>query len=176
MHYYNLIIFLLETLNLTSTQARSDESVQRALNEAKVRLETILRLYFLRHGYESYDIFLLSLLSFLGFMQLKNMSRTGPGELESVRSTVVLIAKGLHDQSRNCYLAEIVFRIMKRNMGADSLYLLKGVDIGDEDEEAAMRMAEQVYSSWPIDVQAIDENADKQRIENLIRKTDRLRV
>ncbi|RBR26560.1 uncharacterized protein FIESC28_00636 [Fusarium coffeatum] len=176
MHYYNLIIFLLETLNVTTPQALYDASVQRALNEAKVRLETILRLYYLRHGYESYDLFLLSLLSFLGFMQIKAMNSIDSGELESRRSTVALAAKGLHDQSRNCYLAEIVFRIMKRNMGADSYYLLKNIDIGDEDEEASIRMSEQVHSSWPIDVHSIDENADKQRIENLIRKTDRLRV
>ncbi|CAG7565306.1 unnamed protein product [Fusarium equiseti] len=176
MHYYNLIIFLLETLNITSTQALYDVSVQRALNDAKARLETILRLYYLRHGYESYDIFLLSLLSFLGFMQLKDMKSTDPGEVESRRSTVALVAKGLHDQSRNCYLAEIVFRIMKRNMGADSHILLRGVDLGDEDEEAAMRMSEQIHSSWPVDIHSIDGNADKQRIENLIRKTDRLGI
>ncbi|KAJ4007727.1 hypothetical protein NW752_010396 [Fusarium irregulare] len=176
MHYYNLIIFLLETLNIISTQALYDVSVERALNEAKVRLETILRLYYLRHGYESYDLFLLSLLSFLGFMQMKAMNSIDPGELESRRSTVALVVKGLHDQSRNCYLAEIVFRIMKRNMGADSYYLLKDVDIGDEDEEAAIRMSEQVHSSWPIDIHFIDENADKQRIENLIKKINRLGV
>jgi len=176
MHYYNLIICLLETLTLTCKQALYDVSVQRALNEAKIRLETILRLYYLRHGYESYDIFLLSLLSSLGFMQLRTMNSTGPGELESARSTVALVFKGLHDQSRNFYLAEIVFRIMKRSMDADSYYLLKDVDIGDEDEEAAIRMSEQVHSSWPIDIHSIDENADNQRIQNLIKKTDRLRV
>jgi hypothetical protein len=171
-----MIIFLLETLNITSTQALYDVSVQRALNEAKARLETILRLYYLRHGYESYDVFLLSVLSFLGFMQLKTMNSIDPGELENRRSTIALVAKGLHDQSRNCYLAEIVFRLMKRNMGTDSHYLLKDFDIGDEDEEAVTRMSEQVHSSWPIDIEVIDENADKQRIENLIRNTDRIKL
>lgn len=176
MHYYNLIIFLIETLTQTSIQAQYDVSVQRALNEAKVRLETLLRLYYLRHGYESYDIFLLSLLSFLGFMQLKFLKSAGPEEIESRRSTVALVAKGLHDQSRNCYLAEIVFRIMKRNLGAESQFLLKDVNIGEEDEETRMRMTEQVHSSWPIDIETIDENADKKRLGNLIKETSRLQV
>ena len=109
-------------------------------------------------------------------MQLKTMNSTDPGELEGRRSTIALVAKGLHDQSRNCYLAEIVFRLMKRKMGADSYHLLKDVDIGDEDEEAATRMSEQVHSSWPIGIEVIDENADKQRIQNLIRKTDRIEL
>jgi hypothetical protein len=176
MHYYNLIIFLLETLIQATAQAVYDVSVQRALNEAKVRLETILRLYYLRHGYESYDIFLVSLLSFFGFMQIKALKSADPEELESRRSTVALVAKGLHDQSRNFYLAEIVFRIMKRNLGVESQFLLKDVDIGDEDEEAEIRMAEQVHSSWPIDIQAIDENADSKRLENLIKQTRKLQV
>ena len=46
----------------------------------------------------------------------------------------------------------------------------------NEDEEAATRMSEQVHSSWPIGIEVIDENADKQRIQNLIRKTDRIEL
>lgn len=176
MHYHHLIIFLLETLCRTSTSALHDQGVQKALNDAKIKMETLLRLYYLRHGFEAYDIFLISLLSFLGFMHIKSLKSAEAMELESRRSTVVLMAKGLRDQSQNCFLAALVFRVLKYKMGRESQFLLKDVDVGEEDEEEAVVMADQVHSSWPIDIEWIDMDPNKQRLENLIQETKDLRI
>ncbi|EXL39260.1 hypothetical protein FOCG_18127 [Fusarium oxysporum f. sp. radicis-lycopersici 26381] len=180
MHYYHVIIFLLETLCKTSTSALHDQSIQKALSDAKIKMETLLRLYYLRHGFESYDIFLISLLSFLGFMHIKSLKSAEAMELESRRSTVVLMAKGLRDQSQNCFLAALVFRVLKAKMGRESQLLLKEVDVGEEDGEEdgeeEVVMADQVHSSWPIDIEWIDTDPDKQRLGNLIKETKGLRV
>ncbi|KAF5559337.1 nitrogen assimilation transcription factor nirA [Fusarium napiforme] len=176
MHYYQLSIFLLETLRMTSTSALADESVQKVLSDAKIRVETLLRLYYLRHGFESYDIFAISLLAFIGFMQAKTLDSAEAASLESRRSTVVLVAKGLQDQSQNCYLARLVLRILKSSVGNENQFLLKELDNEEEDEEAERVMEEQVKSSWPIDLEWIDVDPEKKRLENLIKRTKELEI
>ncbi|KAF4960323.1 hypothetical protein FGADI_970 [Fusarium gaditjirri] len=176
MHYYNLIIYLLETLRMTSTPALVDESVQKVLRDAKIKMETLIRLYYLRHGFESYDIFITNPLAFIGFMQAKTLNDSAMEGLESRRSTVVLVAKGLRDQSQNCYLARLVFRILKVSMESESHFLLKEIDNEEEDGEEQRVMEEQVNSSWPIDLEWIDVDPEKKRLENLIKGIKELEV
>jgi hypothetical protein len=176
MHYYNLSIYLLETLIVISKPATYDISVQQTLSDAKIRLETLLRLYYLRHGYESYDLFMIQLLSFLGFAHIKALKGAEATEVESRRSAVALTAQGLRDQSRNCYLAGLVFRVMKGNIGVQGESLLKEIEDLQEDEEEELLVAEQVQSSWPIDIEWIDIEPEKQRLGNLVKKTKELRV
>ncbi|KAF5986157.1 nitrogen assimilation transcription factor nirA [Fusarium coicis] len=160
MHYYQLITFLLKTLRMTSTTALADESVQKVLSDAKVRMETLIRLYYLRHGFKSYDIMVISMLAFIGF----------------IRSTVVLVAKDLRDQSKNCYLARLVLRILKSSVGRKNKILLKEVDDEEEDDEEERVMEEQVKSFCPIDLEWIDVDPEKKRLDNLIKRTKELEL
>ena len=82
MHYYNLMICLLEGPNLASEIVQPYENAQRMLVAAKIRLETLLRLYYLRHGFGSYDIFMIGLTSFLGFLHLNTLKDAEPPEAE----------------------------------------------------------------------------------------------
>ncbi|KAH7205502.1 hypothetical protein BKA60DRAFT_578446 [Fusarium oxysporum] len=174
MHYYNLIVYLLETLRMTTAPALVDDSVQKALSDAKIKMETLLRLYYLRHGFESYDIFIVILLAFIGFMHAKTLDSSKMVDLESRKSTVVLVVKGLGDQSNNCYLARVVFRLLKGSIGSKNDFLLKEVGIVEEDGEDEKAMEEQVNSSWPVDLEWIDVDPEKNRLDNMIRKTKEL--
>ncbi|EWY84009.1 hypothetical protein FOYG_13789 [Fusarium oxysporum NRRL 32931] len=174
MHYYNLIVYLLETLRMTTAPALVDDSVQKALSDAKIKMETLLRLYYLRHGFESYDIFIVILLAFIGFMHAKALDSSKMVDLESRKSTVVLVVKGLGDQSNNCYLARVVFRLLKGSIGSKNDFLLKEVGIVEEDGEYEKAMEEQVNSSWPVDLEWIDVDPEKNRLDNMIRKTKEL--
>ncbi|TVY67814.1 Nitrogen assimilation transcription factor nirA [Fusarium oxysporum f. sp. cubense] len=174
MHYYNLIVYLLETLRMTTAPALVDDSVQKALSDAKIKMETLLRLYYLRHGFESYDIFIVILLAFIGFMHAKTLDSSKMVDLESRKSTVVLVVKGLGDQSNNCYLARVVFRLLKGSIGSKNDFLLKEVGIVEEDGEDEKAMEEQVNSSWPVDLEWFDVDPEKNRLDNMIRKTKEL--
>ncbi|KAI3578916.1 hypothetical protein IWW34DRAFT_805551 [Fusarium oxysporum f. sp. albedinis] len=174
MHYYNVIVYLLETLRMTTAPALVDDSVQKALSDAKIKMETLLRLYYLRHGFESYDIFIVILLAFIGFMHAKTLDSSKMVDLESRKSTVVLVVKGLGDQSNNCYLARVVFRLLKGGIGSKNDFLLKEVGIVEEDGEDEKAMEEQVNSSWPVDLEWIDVDPEKNRLDNMIRKTKEL--
>ncbi|KAF5690745.1 NirA-like nitrate assimilation regulatory protein [Fusarium denticulatum] len=174
MHYYNLTIYLLETLRMTTAPALVDESVQKVLSDAKIKLETLVRLYYQRHGFESYDIYIIILLAFIGFMHAKALGIPETVDLESRRSTVVLVVKGLGDQSNNCYVAKVVFRLLKASVVNENKFLLKEVGIEEEGGEEERAMEEQVNSSWPIDLEWIDVDPEKNRLDNVIRKTKEL--
>lgn len=174
IHYYNLTVYLLETLRMTTAPALVDESVQKVLSDAKIKMETLIRLYYQRHGFESYDIFIIILLAFMGFMHAKNLENSEMADLESRRSTVVLVLKGLGDQSINCYVAKVVLRLLKGSIGSENSFLLKEVDTVEEGGEEERAMDEQVNSSWPIDLEWIDVDPEKNRLDNIIRKTKEL--
>ncbi|RBQ71894.1 hypothetical protein FVER14953_13606 [Fusarium verticillioides] len=109
-------------------------------------------------------------------MQAKALDVTEVAGLESRRSTVVLVARGLRDQSKNCYLARLVLRILKSSVGRENQFLLKEVDDEEEDAEAERVMKEQVKSSWPIDLEWIDVDPEKKRLDNLIKRTKELEL
>lgn len=174
MHYYNLIIYLLETLCAVSGHAVSDRDVQQTLIDAKIRMETLLRLYYLRHGFELYDIFMVHFLSFLGFMHLEALKYTKPAEVEGRRSTLALAAKGLQQQGQSYYLATVVLRILKLKIGVEAWHLLRDVGyVEDENEDRQALMAEQVHSSWPIDIVGITSDPERQRLGNLVKNASK---
>ncbi|KAF5973738.1 hypothetical protein FBULB1_8122 [Fusarium bulbicola] len=174
MHYYNLTVYLLETLRMTTAPALVDDSVNKVLSDAKIKMETLLRLYYQRHGFESYDIFIIILLAFIGFMHAKTLETSETIDLESRRSSVVLVVKGLGDQSINCYLAKVVFRLLRGSIGSENDSLLKEVGIVEEGGEEEKAMEQQVNSSWPIDLEWIEVDPEKNRLDNVIRKTKQL--
>ncbi|KAF5582252.1 nitrogen assimilation transcription factor nirA [Fusarium pseudocircinatum] len=174
MHYYNLTVYLLETLRMTTAPALVDNSVNRVLSDAKIKMETLLRLYYQRHGFESYDIFIIILLAFIGFMHAKTLETSETTDLESRRSSVVLVVKGLGDQSINCYLAKVVFRLLKGSIGSENDSLLREVGAVEEGGEEEKAMEQQVNSSWPIDLEWIEVDPEKNRLDNVIRKTKQL--
>jgi hypothetical protein len=61
-------------------------------------------------------------------------------------------------------------------MGSENHPLLKDVELVEDDREEEKIMEEQVNSSWPIDLEWIDVDPEKKRLENLIRKTKELEV
>jgi hypothetical protein len=173
MHFFNLNIYLLETLSVASDQAYPSEDVEQLLTDAKIQLETLLRLYYLRHGFESHDIFLVNFLSFLAFMHLRSLKDTAPAEASNWHSGVVLMTQGIRDQARNMYLAEIVFRVLKASIGPESQHLLRYVsDIVDEQEDRNILFTERVHSDWALDIIGINEDPEKGRLENLVKTID----
>ncbi|KXJ84762.1 hypothetical protein Micbo1qcDRAFT_210440 [Microdochium bolleyi] len=154
MHYYRVV----------------DVNPQHILTSAKNCMELLLRLYFLHHGFELFEMFLIHLILHTGFINLKEHLATAktansnsgsprgtsnmiPSDLEQDRwSLIVLAAKGLHDQALNCYLVEAIFVIFKDNMRAENLWHMHGLLCTSEREDYDARrslVAVQLRSAWP---------------------------
>ncbi|KAI1410532.1 hypothetical protein F5Y13DRAFT_201990 [Hypoxylon sp. FL1857] len=137
LEYYGTIISLVRLLVQSGTPL--DLTWQNIISHAEVRLETLVRLYYLRHSFESYDPLLMHWLMFLGDTILLKLdgglnsagalaAATMPTTLansESLRSTLILCAKGLYDQSRNFHIAVLLYRLLRDRMKANDVDLLR---------------------------------------------------
>lgn len=170
-HYHHLVIYILETLIDISIEIPKPRLFQ-TLNDAKIRFETLIRLYVLRHGYSSYDIYMLQLYSFLCFMHAGALGDAEPLEAVERRSTIALTLKGIRDQGRNCYLGQIVFRFAQVKLGAEASRLIQEIsDVAEEAREKSV-ISQHVNSAWPAGVVKIVKNPDTLRLGNWALATD----
>lgn len=119
-------------------------------NEAVNHFETVIRLYYLRHGFEGTDTFLLHFLGVFNHITMNAIeTSTGSSFLEARRSTMLLLTKGIHDQSRVHYLAAAVLRLQIGLMRREDVDLLQQfVDI-EADHLIYGPMKQAVHTSWP---------------------------
>ncbi|KAK7973482.1 hypothetical protein PG988_007616 [Apiospora saccharicola] len=153
---------------------------QAVVVEATRYLQTLIRLYYLRHGFESMDLFIVIPLVNAGFHIIDDINHhqihspsqnpsISPEKLEVLRSTLILIAKGLHSQRSNHYLAEALFRVVRGRMRLQEASLLKTTlrfDEGEEERKSAM--VQTVRSHWPVSVVKKKEDLDDHILGNLV--------
>jgi hypothetical protein len=157
-----------------SFQEYSGFSPARLYGESKASLQTLLHMFYHRHGFEDYYIFLLQVLVQLGFDSLERLrtpeaqQQHFPAVMKATRATLILCAKGLRDQGRNFYLSELVFRILRDKMNPVDVKLLKDwAQIKDEEKRERL-MAEHVYGEYPVNVEGITSDPTERRLHRLL--------
>ncbi|KJK76000.1 hypothetical protein H634G_08757 [Metarhizium anisopliae BRIP 53293] len=176
MYYHHLILTIYEPLLDVATE--EEPTPQQIVDDARKHLQTLVRLYYLRHGFEAMDLFIVVPLMLAGYECIDAIGEqaTGP-RLEALRSTLILIAKGLYHQRRNHYLAEALFRVIRGRMRQEELSLLKTTVRLDEDEEDERRhMAQAVRSHWPVSVVKKKEDVNSHILKNLVETYAHLNV
>lgn len=131
-------------------------------------MDSIIRLYYVRHGFEHWDTMMVIYLLFLGFTALKTLAVTDREDHDAVLSTVVLCAKGFRDQSRCYYIAEAIFMVLRDSMDPSSAHLLKDFAHIEHEEERKQLVATQVQSVFPINIISIADDPEKQRLSKLV--------
>jgi hypothetical protein len=181
MKYFNIVICLFEPF-ASDASGTAETSLRNGvvcpdeiLVDAWVRLETIFRLYYLRHGFEFFDPTMVQFQSLLGFMSIKTLasrrsSSLAPDQaIDALRSTLVLAAKGVYEYGRNSYLGETVSRLLRSAMAEEDLRLLKRVvDVSSEDGDRSALMAQHVRAQFPVNIFSIAEDPTARRVSNLI--------
>ncbi|KAI9656021.1 MAG: hypothetical protein M1821_005082 [Bathelium mastoideum] len=139
---------------LLETKSSQGPAPQHVVADAKKHLQTLVRLYYLRHGFEAMDLFIVVPLMVAGSDAIDAIhEQTNADDLETLRSTLILVAKGLYDQRRNHYLAEALYRVVRGRMRPRESELLKDAMSPDEQElEEKREMVQAVRSSWPVSV------------------------
>lgn len=103
--------------------------------------------------------------------------RTPASKLESLRATIVLVAKGLYTQRRNHYLASALFRVVRGQTRPVEVALFR--TIMNVDEAAAIDnpvMTQTIRSSWPVSVVKKKEDLDSYILTNLVENYGHLNV
>ncbi|GAM82987.1 hypothetical protein ANO11243_009730 [Dothideomycetidae sp. 11243] len=169
MYYHHLHLTIFEPL--LNTHTTIEPSPQKIVAESYRRLQTLFRLYYLRHGYEAMDLFIVIPLMFTGVKCLDAIDDNAPpAELETLRATLVLVASGLYTQRKNHYLAEALYRVVRARMRPQEAELLKmAADLDDEKGVQQQQLKHKVRSHWPVSVIKRKEDLDSQILANLVK-------
>jgi hypothetical protein len=176
--YHNVLINLSQLLTSPEAALADDKRLRprELLAESQRSYETIARLYYLRHGFENSDVFMLHCMNFMANMALARMkSATKPSnqELDDARSTLLLAAKGLNEQGKNHYLAYVLFRVLVQEMDPADVNIMKTfLSLRRDDSEADRLRTKHVHAQYPVNVQRLGDDPDSQRLCNLVKPED----
>lgn len=158
---------------VTKCSAAARNASAEVLPYAVIRLETLIRLYYLRHSFEHCDTFIVYFLSTLVniIMDSKRGRQVAFREtdsLEHLRSTLVLGIKGLADQGHHIYLAAVIGRLLVERQAPEDINMLaKHISMDTLDARPATGW--HVHSAYPLHTGMSDEDPDISRLENLFK-------
>ncbi|KAI9686064.1 MAG: hypothetical protein M1822_004047 [Bathelium mastoideum] len=154
------------------------DTPQQMLEHSKACFETLLRLYFLRHGFEGSDTYVthsLMTLAFAAIGEQKALSEArgnAPNiRREELRHTIILAAKGLRDQGQNYYVSVDVFNVVRGAMDpADEDALNRFVRPDRNWQQWNQMRSKHVRAQWPLNIVRITDHPDDQRLGALIKQ------
>lgn len=139
-------------------------------------LETVLRLYYLRHSFEHGDTYLTYFLSILANTTIENMNRdsVSPDDMETLkilRATLLLAVKGLYDQGQHVYVSSAMCRLIRDRMTKEDMDALRRHTTWKDDQPL---VPQYVRSTFPVTIVMLEEDWQMETVENLAKKYDQL--
>ncbi|KAH7027228.1 uncharacterized protein B0I36DRAFT_364465 [Microdochium trichocladiopsis] len=148
MEYYTGMITLARVQPAPTEVGSSDEQadpsslptpprsvMQDPMAQALARLETLVRIYHIRHGIDFYDSSMTYYFAFLGTFIIQALGAyyeamasadplppaakqvlPTPVRLEAYRSALIMCAKGLHEQGKSTYVCQVTYYILRGSM------------------------------------------------------------
>ncbi|KAI1449337.1 hypothetical protein F5Y02DRAFT_413848 [Annulohypoxylon stygium] len=170
IHYHVLLISLFEP-HLQTDKVHDGVNPNMIVSHSRICFETLMRVYYLRHGFECLDTTLVQFLHLLGFSALKEISTTENGSVaqEAIRSTLMLCAKGLWEQGQNYYLSEAIFRMLKHSMSAEDVIILREIVEIEDDDGPLNLMVQALRSRWPIGIFTMADDSKDRSLEHFTR-------
>ncbi|KAG5756739.1 hypothetical protein H9Q70_000625 [Fusarium xylarioides] len=157
-----------------NNNTRPSRTVQYALR----CLETVLRLYHLRHSFEHGDTYLTYFLSILAYSTTENMNRSSisPDDvkaLETLRATLLLAVKGLYDQGQHVYVSSVMCRLIRDRMTKEEMTALRRYTMWKGDQPLVPHY---LRSTFPVTVMMLEEDWKLETVESLAKKYDQLAI
>jgi hypothetical protein len=153
-----------------------DTRSRKAVAYALRCLETVLRLYYLRHSFKHTDTFLTYFLSILANMTIENMNSDSVSSndvetLKVLRATLILTVKGLYDQGQHVYVSSVICRLMRDRMTDKDMNALRRHTTWEDNQPL---VPQYVRSAFPVTIVKQDEDWQIETVENLAKKYDQL--
>lgn len=164
--------------NTAETLAKGVYLQKSHIEPSKVRFETLMRLYFLRHSFSGSDQYLVVLLLALACSAIDKLeSNNLPSLQDALISTVLLSAKGLFDQSQLCYVAEVVLHVVRDKMSPRVRALLAPYLRSQEEFDSRRGMASEITrSELPIPIVNIGQDRKLEKLENVVKEYSELSI
>ena len=155
----------------TAESAENGYSPREIITGASIRFETLLRIYYLRHSFDTTDLSFTGPLNFLGFMSVNKITAdVEHHDLDATRSTLILALKGLCDQGNASYLPRITLRFLKDSMRPEEAELADQVaGLQDEDEDELSKMRD-VRGRWAPSVISVMDDPENGRLINVAKR------
>lgn len=153
--------------------------LEAEITHSKICFETIMRLYYLRHGYEGGDMILLHFLAVTSFMALSKELVTSSGSPsnstsspDAPSSTLILTAKGLYDQGHNYFISAMILHVLRKQMASrDADVLGRFCTDPSEDPELIKRRGMHIKTQYPLNIVKITNDPQSQRLEEILRQS-----
>lgn len=146
-----------------------------------MRLETLLRMYYLRHGFEFADAFVIQPLSLMAFENLEKLKADPYGpKSDAIRSSLILAAKGLWDQGQSCYVSRTTLCLLRTRIQQAELHetelktLDREVNIVLKPDAAECLQIRNVRARWPPSLASLTEDPESQRLSALVERYMRI--
>ncbi|KAK4454777.1 hypothetical protein QBC34DRAFT_140901 [Podospora aff. communis PSN243] len=155
MQYHNVLMAILKPIKGLDWGVKNPpvESPLEAYENSLVCYETVIRLYYLRHGFHAPSSFLVNFLGTLAQATLDAMATNkDTARAEHLRSTILLAVKGLYEQGLSHYVSKVVFRMFSSMMKEEDVQTFKRLTtINDEvtEDELNGPLKHPVSSDWP---------------------------
>lgn len=118
---------------------------------AKASLEILLRAYYLRHGFDYMDSYLIALLMETCLTAIvDSQTRQRDKDLPGLQSTIILHAKGIHEQGRSLFLGKLILQLVRGKMRSADIEMLKFFikdDLVNENEVSGMKQSPNAVAS-----------------------------
>lgn len=186
MEYHATVLGLLQTpvdndrssASISISNPNDNELLQEAISAAMIRLETIVRIYYLRHSYESCNTYLTFFLSNVGFAALERLrsSEIDHERFKHLMSTLILCIKGLYDQGHHVHVASAVYRLLRNRLLPQDLRFLQGYIHWNITEDDDPLIISHVQSEWPIPIVGREKDPEAAKLENLARQLNEMSV
>ncbi|KAH7130570.1 hypothetical protein B0J11DRAFT_523464 [Dendryphion nanum] len=163
---------------MTNIDPRPDESPADIVYNANKQKETLVRLYYLRHSFDSFDPMIVNFFieqisaAIVGLnadaQATSNQRLPAPDVL---RSTLILSAIGLRAQAKSYHVSTLAFLALQTNMLPTDLQLL--LTYITPPTEADMPPVLSAITSWPLPIIQMNEDPNKSALNNMVKEYER---
>lgn len=180
MHYFLVLPKLLQSpsvLDEAGSGGRANvlelfgQLPEHIVLHSKATLEILLRAYYLRHGFDYLDSYLIALLMETCLAAIGNIkAHNGKEELLALQSTVILLAKGIYEQGRNLFLGQVVYQLVEGRMRSEEAEMLKRFvkhEPAGDNSDAGLQL---VQMDWPVDIHSMADDPESKRLGDLVKQ------
>lgn len=177
LEYFFTLRTLFQAFPNETIPALKDTTPQELLTHITIRTETLMRLYYLRHSFQTYDPFMCYSLALLGNFTLEILSTTNdttPKTKQALLSTLVLCAIGLSTQSIHYPLAALVNLALTTRTTPEHLQFLNTFIAPGTTKPDYNKIVRSSRCRWPLPIIHINEDPENARLQRLIKDYDQL--
>ena len=180
LEYYSILVSLIQVQRDASPVPSAEPSSNQddgEIGRQYIRIETLIRLYYMHHNLEMFDPYLVVNLLMLGnyVVNILDTTTLQADDIELRRSTLILCARGLCAQGNNSYISTMVYLMLRNRMKTRDHALLETY-VHDEPSADQESIVDYNRSNYPVPIIKIDEDPRTVLLGKLVKGYEALSV